>query len=893
MKNIIFRKMLTTTILVGAFSTPFEAARAAEEGATPQAPAQEQTGGALQEIIVTAQKRSESQQDVPISVAVVGQMALQQSGVSNIGELRFKVPNLTLAESGIGTALGIRGIFSGVNQGFEQSVGVFIDGVHYGRAQQARSPFFDVERVEVLRGPQSILFGKNAIAGALNITTAAPADRFGGYAVASYGTNADDYETTVALTGPVSDGVRVRLAGRYRNADGYMHNLTLDRPEAQREEWQLRGTIEADLASNLTLTVKGEAGSFDVTGRENEIVGELPAALPASNPAAGLVNGLTYAQILTNSGDVPVNTRIAAVNAATGMELRPLPVADASVLNNRRDQNRSSNGDFSSNKAQAYMVKLDWQTGLGTVSAISGYNRFKSNELCDCDFTGAPILDAPLKEKYSQFSQEVRLVSDKGGQFDYILGAFFQTSRDRYADRIEIGAGSPLVPLVFNQAYGPAFEAAAQGWLAANPGDVAGAVGAGRAAGNQAGTIGLALADTQAARSARVDAKVWSVFGQIAWHISDDLRLTFGSRLQYEKKDGRRTMAIEARGGGALQGQQALLTPIAYAALFGIASQNLSEIAAAGIPGISTSAGDFVNALGALPTAGDYSQWRYTPSLTLQYDAGPHTMVYASWVTGAKSGGFDYRANNKGAAASMDEAFAFGDEKAMTVEGGLKTRLLGGRAELNAAVYYTDYKDLQVSIFDGRLGFNVGNAAKARIYGLELDGRVRITPRLSANGSFAYTNFKFKEFPYGQCYSGQVPNGPAAAQGYCSYKGQTAQFVPKTTGTLALQYMVPITDALEIRASGDMFYSGKYFADPTLDPRLVQRAYTRFNARLALGSVGPKKWEVALLAKNLTDKKPMSFATAVPLAYDIFGAVSSNAFFGEGRTFVLQGRFDF
>jgi outer membrane receptor protein involved in Fe transport len=267
-------------------------------------------------------------------------------------------------------------------------------------------------------------------------------------------------------------------------------------------------------------------------------------------------------------------------------------------------------------------------------------------------------------------------------------------------------------------------------------------------------------------------------------------------------------------------------------------------------------------------------------------------MLYATWVTGAKSGGFDYRANNKGAAATMDQAFAFGDEKAMTWEAGVKTRLFGGRAEINAAAYYTSYKDLQVSVFDGRLGFNVGNAAKARIFGVELDGRVRISTELSASGSFAWTDFKFQKFPVGQCYSGQAPSGPAAAQGYCDYAGKRTQFVPKTTGTLALDYVHPISSALEMRLSADMFYTGNYYADPTLDPNLIQDAYARLNARLALASPNDT-WELAVLAKNVTDKKPMTFATATPLGFSVFGARSTNAFFGEGRTFVLQGKVNF
>ena len=124
-------------------------------------------GLVLEEIIVTAQKRPETLQDVPISVAVLGSQTMTDAGLDKIEDIQHYVPNLQMTESGISTQMYVRGIGTGNNQGFEQSVGQYVDGVYYGRQQLIRAPFFDVERVEVLRGPQGVLFGKNTIAGAL------------------------------------------------------------------------------------------------------------------------------------------------------------------------------------------------------------------------------------------------------------------------------------------------------------------------------------------------------------------------------------------------------------------------------------------------------------------------------------------------------------------------------------------------------------------------------------------------------------------------------------------------------------------------------------------------------------------------------------------------------
>lgn len=164
--------------------------------------AQSGNSAVLDEIIVTSQVRQQSLQDVPLSVVAVTGEALQEGNIARLEDLQFSVPSFNLTETGIATNIFIRGVGSGVNQGFEQSVGTFIDGVYYGRAQSSRAPFLDLERIEVLRGPQTILFGKNSIGGALNITTARPTDTFEGYVRASH--EFEDGETWVegALSGP-------------------------------------------------------------------------------------------------------------------------------------------------------------------------------------------------------------------------------------------------------------------------------------------------------------------------------------------------------------------------------------------------------------------------------------------------------------------------------------------------------------------------------------------------------------------------------------------------------------------------------------------------------------------------------------------------------------------
>ena len=177
----------------------------------------------LEEITVTAQKRPETLQDVPISVNVLGNDVLRDAGLDKIEDIQSYVPNLQMTESGISTQMYVRGIGTGNNQGFEQSVGMYIDGVYYGRQQLIRAPFFDLERIEVLRGPQGVLFGKNTIAGALNMTTAKPTDEFSG-SVSLEGGDHGILDARAVVSGPFSDNVRGRLAVRSYEEDGYYRN---------------------------------------------------------------------------------------------------------------------------------------------------------------------------------------------------------------------------------------------------------------------------------------------------------------------------------------------------------------------------------------------------------------------------------------------------------------------------------------------------------------------------------------------------------------------------------------------------------------------------------------------------------------------------------------------
>ena len=283
----------------------------------------------LEEVIVTATIRAESLQDVPVSVNAVSGDKMMEAGIGKVEDLQAYVPNLTMSETGIGTNIYIRGIGSGIKPGFEQSVGMYFDGVSYGRAQLSRAPFLDLARVEVLRGPQNILFGKNSIAGALSLISARPGQEFEGMVSGTYEAETNEQILDLVLSGALTDTVGARLAIRKRLTDGYIENLTLNRDEPERDEQTIRAIFEWDATANLTAALKLEVGQFDVNGRQIEIIND-------NISTDSTFEGNTYAQVLNNF-EVGPGGLLGTVSS------------DPSVLNNRQDFKRSSNGDFSYN----------------------------------------------------------------------------------------------------------------------------------------------------------------------------------------------------------------------------------------------------------------------------------------------------------------------------------------------------------------------------------------------------------------------------------------------------------------------------------------------------------------------------------------------------------------
>jgi len=750
---------------------------------------------ALEEVLVTATLRTESLQDVPVSVNAMAGEKMQEAGIDKIEDLQAYVPNLSMSETGIGTNIYIRGIGSGINPGFEQSVGMYFDGVSYSRAQLTRAPFLDLARVEVLRGPQNILYGKNSIAGALSLVSARPGQEQEGMVSALYEPDHDEKIVDFMMSGPITDTLGARVAIRKREFGGYIENLTLNRDEPQRDESTIRAILDWDATPDLTAMLKLELGKFDVLGRQVEIVNDQPSTTlgsPAFRP--------TYSQALVGNFG-----------------------ADPSVLNTKQDYKRSSNGDYSNNRTKNITLNVDYALGESTLTFITGFLHYEFDELCDCDFTGAPVFSVPFEEEYDQYSQEIRWVSAAGGTLEHIGGVYFQKSELDFFDAIVID--SDILPgAVAQKTSSPA--------------------------------QGASIANTTTPRNFTSDAELYSVFWQTTWNASERLRATLGLRYSYEEKEGTRNLTIADLNGNE---RPAGLVDAVLAGVFKVERHDLE---------------------------GTQKGGNLAPSLNVQYDVNDDVMAYATVSVGNKSGGFDARSNASPGGA-IDGSFEYDEEKATSFEVGAKTSFMNGRGELNIAAFFTKYDDLQVSIFDGTLGFNVGNAGAAETKGIELDGRFALTDNLLMTAALAFLDFEFTDFEKGQCYQGQTPDQVTPTANYCDYKGKTNQYVADYSGNVGFVYTRSFGDAMEFRAGTDFTFTDDYNSSQNLDPSQEQDGYVEVNMRLAVADV-KSGWEVAIIGKNLTDEDVISYSNDVPLANSSFGSIGHYAFIERPRSVAVQ-----
>ena len=496
----------TAALSTAAWAAPgAPAAPAAEVASADAADAQPGDG----QIVVTARRRSEAIQDVPLAISAISGEALSQTGANNVNRLTQLQPSLQFYSTNPrNSAANIRGLgapFGLTNDGIEQGVGIYVDQVYYSRIASATFDFLDVERVEVLRGPQGTLYGKNTTAGAINITTRAPSFTPEGRLEVSAG-NYGFVQGKASVSGPlIDDKVAVRLGASVTHRQGTIYNVTTQQHVNEQDNLGFRGSLLWRATDTLAFTLNGDYN------RQNPIC---------------------CAQIYARVGATqrPLNRQFAALAAA--FNYRP-PSTDAF--------DRVTDLDTPLRAKQTLggvSLRADLDLGGGTLTSVTAWRTWDWQPSSDRDFTGLPITTVSANpSKQSQVTQELRYASSGKNKIDYVIGAFF-----------------------FHQKLhttGAQVQGAAASRFLLNPSSAN--------ANNPAVLNGLASANDIHFKNTSA-----AIFGQLTWRITDRFRIQPGLRVNYDKKTGDYQATVTTGTGSTVLNadQRGVLAPQSYSPRF-------------------------------------------------------------------------------------------------------------------------------------------------------------------------------------------------------------------------------------------------------------------------------------------------------------------------------------
>ncbi len=830
---------------------PLAAAITAFVAATPVAAQQ------LEEVIVTAQKRAENLQDVPISVSTVSGEKIQDNTILNFAALADFVPSLHIADAPVNTNIYMRGIGSGNNRGFEQSVGMYLDGVYLGRGRQYRSALMDVERVEVLRGPQGTLFGKNTVAGAINISSASPVpgDEAQGEINASVEENGGQIYEGYIQGG--TDTFAARLALRYRETDGYVYNAYLDQDEGALDEtggrltlvWQPSDTFSANM--KYTNMQRDRDGAASATWKYLS-----PEQRNAQVPNRSAFADIAYTLMDTFFPDFP---GIAGQDFTTYKD-----------NNCGTDKSCSSAGigykpENSDDEIQNFSLNMNWEVGNGTLTSVTGWAGYEYFDDVDVDWLPLQFIDRSDIHDFEQISQEIRWASDIGDSFSYTVGAYY--------DENELDMqGQVVIDTNFDGLF-PQFASVAFGAPIPNllPLLTGGAYGSNQISRNH---------------NFNQETESWALFAQGTYELSDSLRLTAGLRYTEEEKD-------------ALSSQR-------------LGDVNCPGAADGGLDGTcATGYNYFLDIIQASSFNTYNKEWvgsrktdDLSPSLNLQWDMGDASMVYVSWSQGFKSGGFSAADDGEpgdfavaqlpppgGFVSTVPNAdFEFDDESVDSIEIGGKHEFFDGAMRLNWAAFYSEYDDLQTTIFKG-VGFSVKNAASSEVQGFEVDWLMQVTDALRVGVNAAYLDATYGDFGDGPCNAQQLDANslcgtPAGiAQGSANdLTGVNTLYASDWSGNAFVDFRTQL-GSMELFAGVDVNYRSEFMSAGDNDENDLIPEYTKVNARIGLGG---ERWEVMAYGRNIFDEAALQQSFDTPVL-----AGSHTFYMDEGAVFGVRGTLRF
>ncbi len=796
----------------------------------------------VEEVVVTAQKRESTLLETPIAVTAIAGAEVSRAQARDIRDIETLVPSLqvnTFAAPS-NTAFSIRGVGSSTfNFGIEPAVGVFVDGIYRARNGASINDFLGLERVEVLRGPQSTLFGKNTTAGVINFITKRPnAEEWEVEGEATYG-NFDAVVLKAGVSGPlIEDVLSVRIDGNFNQRDGFVENLSTGEDLNERDRFGFRGQLLWTPSDELTVRLIADY---------NDIAEDCCAAGFLTLPGAPILAAF--------GGNVPPidpNERIVAVN----------------------------DGVFTDLENYGFSAQIDYDFGDFTVTSTTGFRVLNELQLIDSDFTDLELaFPRTIDQGYDTFTQEIRFASNGSNIVDWQFGAYyFDQDLDTNNQTIFAPLGRPVL------------DALAGGGIS----------GLEASLGLPAGTF-FAPGQGQLQSLYEQGNQSYSFFAQADWHVTDRLTISGGLRYVVDEKDVVSNIVIDdpfaaldlvqigAGGISAATGIpiELLLDPANFSnglidslvAPFGLTADAVNPLNPAANPALGLAA------LQLFPPApnvdADREDDALTGNVTIAYDLSDTTNVYVNYSRGFKGGGFSLDPG-----AARVGAIDFEPETADAIELGLKGRYFDGRVQINAAGFWQEVDDFQQFIFVGSSFFPAN--AGIRTAGLEFEATWAVSPELTVTSGFTwlatneFTEFEnapcpsnFEDFP--QCELTVLPGSitPIPVQ---DLSGVEQAGFPDFSGVTTINYRTSITDDLDFFARAEIAYNTSYFIVTSLDPNQFNEAFFPVGASFGFADADGD-WQIQFWGRNIFQEEYFQSSFPNPIGLGI------NAYPNDPRTY--------
>ena len=898
---------------IGQTTPPADPAQPADPAAAtqaqPAAPAQ------MDEIVITAQGRRQLLQNVPIAVTAVGGQEMALSGATDIRQLNQLAPSLLVSSTSTeanGSAR-IRGIGTvGDNPGLESSVAVFVDGVYRSRSGIGLNELGEIDHVEVLRGPQGTLFGRNASAGLIHVFSKKPAFNWNAYGEATVG-NYDMRRLEAGITGPLADSIAFRLEGVWLKRDGFYRDDNNDTDVNNRNRYFTRGQLLFQPNSDLSIRLIGDythrtekcCGAIYVNNKINDKIGDLtqPAQPPLNNDPDGN-------NIINVLGDLGQDLSVFEDGWHRHISVSP----------GRSYKGTTTDGGVS--------MEIDNDFGGVNLTSITAYRGYKSEQNGDFDYSTVDILyrkdSDPNYRKFRTFSQELRLqgsaFSDK---LDWLVGGYYANEHLTLADSLRFGddyGRFAACRLVSGSALAALYNPAAAGCLAARPAAFGAASPAIYAAIDRldgmsdAGSTG----DIYKQKSNN-----WALFTHNIFHVTSRFDVTVGLRYTHEKKDF--DAAFHNDNVACTQNQGAIGPFLANPAL----AQVVGAIISLSCQGNSTAE------LNGVTISDKRKEHKLTGTGVLSYKATDDLLLYGSFSRGYKAGGFNLDrsalkgpvfpfAATPGGAQALVGGLQFDPETVDAFELGGKFTARG--VTFNVSLFRQDFKNFQLNTFDGTVfivqnvngcdsdlggadqdqskfstapNFNAAAATTGacasgdvghgvRSQGVELEASARVMPDLRLNAGFTYASTKYRGDLVGR------DDGSPLNQALRRLPGQQISNAPKMVVTGSASFTPRLGDSgLSALFYIDGRYSSSYNTGSDLFPQKRQEGFGLVNARVGLRG-RDQVWSVEVWAQNLLNKDYQQVAFNSPFQEGATGAPFTDPAYPGGRqifsTFLAEPR---